>query len=166
MTNKSLIIFDMDGLMFDTETLSYRGWHDSLKQLYGRELTLSDYVKCIGLPTDVFKQTICRAFPEVDPDKVYAHSEQMVRETIDRDGVPLKAGLCELLDWLSARGVKKAVATSTHHELAEHVLRRAGVFERFDTVTYGDEIKRSKPFPDLFLKTCAQRHTCRPRCRH
>ena len=76
----------------------------------------------------------------------------MQHRYIEEKGVPLKEGLPELLEYLKGQDIRMAVATSTQQSLAEKMLKIAGVYEYFDAVAYGNKVKRSKPFPDIFQK--------------
>jgi HAD superfamily hydrolase (TIGR01509 family) len=80
---------------------------------------------------------------------------------IEREGLRLKAGLVDLLDWLEANGIAKAVATSTRHARARSKLETTGLFARFAALVGGDEVERGKPAPDIFLAALA-RIECAP----
>jgi HAD superfamily hydrolase (TIGR01509 family) len=145
------VIFDMDGLMLDTERLR--------KQLFERVLaehgmTLPDgvYLQTIGRTVRdtrlIFAEHMGADFPYEAlrlkrRDIEYAH--------IDQHGVPTKPGLESILEWLEARAFPRAVATSSAHATAHRLLQAAGVRQRFEIVVGGDEVTHGKPEPDLFL---------------
>ena len=78
--------------------------------------------------------------------------KKIVNDYLEKNGVPVKLGLIELLNYLDEEKIKKVVATSSYRKVAENVLIRANVYNRFDDIICGDEIKESKPSPDIFLK--------------
>lgn len=145
------VIFDMDGLMLDTERLASRAW--------------SDAAGALGVPFDasVTPRLVGRNFADCEklirghhgPD--YPVQELMKAwhcaydEIVAREGIALKEGLEALLDWLDLRTIPKAVATSTRRSRAEAKLRRTGLIGRFVVLVGGDEVARGKPAPDIFL---------------
>jgi len=160
----SAIIFDMDGLMFDTESISLRSWHD-VGRAFGVEITDEHIIPLCGLPTPKFLDTLAEKLPpDADMGAMHDHSRSYIHKTLERDGVPLKPGLIELLTALRERGTPTAVATSTDREAALWMLERAGVRKYFSAVICGDEIENGKPNPDIYLaaarKLGVQPHLC------
>jgi len=145
------VIFDMDGTMFDTEPISARCWHEAGKRV---SLTIPDEVvrRCVGKNTTVVTQILKDGLGEdVDIPALRGIRDQIFFETIAREGVPIKKGLTDLLDFLKQEDIPRVVATSTGKERASFVLDHSGVAEDFDAFIYGDEISASKPAPDIFL---------------
>lgn len=146
------IIFDMDGLMFDTERLGYN-YMMKITSLNGYVMPESVLNKTIGVNKKtairIFKKYLGNDFPA---EKLLKEKRKIVNDNLDKNGVPIKEGLLELLQYLEENNIKKAVATSSYRVVAEKVLKLAGVYERFDVIVCGDEIKNSKPEPDVFLK--------------
>lgn len=147
----SLVIFDMDGLMFDTERLVIYTWIKAGKS-YGIHISDSLVVKSIGLDIQgaekVFKKHLGENFPyhEIRSLRLkYAH------DYVNENGIPVKKGLYELIEFLEQKTVLKAVATSTERQRTEHLLRSAGLIDKFDLVICGDEVSNGKPEPDIFL---------------
>jgi beta-phosphoglucomutase-like phosphatase (HAD superfamily) len=153
----SAVIFDMDGLMFDTERIAQRAWVRAAAD-YG-----------FGFPDLVFRGVIGRAWPDVEqyvrqacgPDfpfqDVYRLKQEYVREDIAQNGIPLKDGLLELLEWIERRparnSLRLAVASSSPCETIEHNLRMAELLpERFAALVGGDDVRHGKPAPDIFLQ--------------
>jgi HAD superfamily hydrolase (TIGR01509 family) len=154
MKDIKLVIFDMDGLMFDTEKISLSSWLEVGKSS-GYELSEDIILQLVGLNRvdggKVFRTHFGEQFPfEEMLERRMQHSENFILE----NGVPIKTGLFELLDTLDNLGIKKAVATSTARAKAEIILSKAGILNRFDTIICGDEITRGKPEPEIFLKAC------------
>jgi len=146
------IIFDMDGLMFDTERLSTIGWTQVAKKL-NIDLTIEFINSFKGTSAiyskQLFKDRFGKAF-----DYEYARGirTDYMNSVIEESGVPIKKGLVELLNYLKASHILAAVATSTNHILGEKYLKSAGVYDYFEAVIYGDTVLKGKPEPDIFLK--------------
>ena len=146
------VIFDMDGLMFDTERLATVLWNQ-----VGDELRIDMTEEFLDSfrgqnPTAIRNAFLQRFGREFDFDDCMGRKDELQHRYIEEKGVPLKEGLPELLEYLKGQDIRMAVATSTQQSLAEKMLKIAGVYEYFDAVAYGNKVKRSKPFPDIFQK--------------
>lgn len=149
------VIFDMDGLMLDTETVSLRAWLAASTEL-GHTLPASLWHDIIGM-NHAGSQAYLRAqlgddFPL---QALTARTQHHYQSILSSEGVQLKAGLLDLLDWIAARALPCAVATSTRHALALKKLSAAGILERFQQVIGGDQVAHGKPAPDIYLKAAA-----------
>jgi HAD superfamily hydrolase (TIGR01509 family) len=154
MKKVKLVIFDMDGLMFDTERLALNSWQIA-GQVCGYNITEKIILEFAGRnKVDIgliMKKYFGEDFPyEKVRDERFADSDKLMLEK----GVPVKEGLFELLDYLEELGIKKVVATSSGRDRANWLLSSAGVLNRFDTIICGDEITKGKPEPEIFLKAC------------
>lgn len=149
----SAVIFDMDGLMFDTERIAQRAWVRAAAD-FGYEY-----------PDHVFQGVIGRARPDVERysleafgadfpfEAVYHAKGRYMQDILEREGMPLKAGLLDLLDWLAARSIAVAVASSSPRAVVLRNLVLAGLSaERFGALVGGDEVRNGKPAPDIFLE--------------
>lgn len=144
-------IFDMDGLMFDTERLSNEGWLQAAKEL-NYPITAITVAKIRGTNIATSKQIFKKEFGNtVDFEAALDVQHRYIDKVIEENGVPVKPGLFVLLKYLKENGMKLAVATSTARERAERFLKKALVYEYFDTLAFGDEVKNGKPAPDIFL---------------
>jgi HAD superfamily hydrolase (TIGR01509 family) len=143
-------IFDMDGLMFDTEEPFIRLWPQIGKK-FGYSITRDIVLRMVGINGEsaraVMKQEYGADFPY---DKMREELRILFKKEFE-NAVPHKKGLVYLLDRLCAAGISLGVATSTRRATAIEMLDKAGVLERFTAVTGGDEIKNGKPAPDIFL---------------
>lgn len=149
-------IFDMDGLMFDSERLVYEIWQEMMDE-NGFNYDLEVFKKTIGLRTDKAEQYYCDLYGssfDYKPFKQKSRKTFIARVT--NDGVPIKKGLFEILDHLKANSIKMAVATSTSAQTALNIIKMAGVYDYFDAFVCGDDVKNGKPHPEVFL-TAAQR---------
>ncbi len=150
------VIFDMDGLMLDTEPLAARAWTDAALAM-GITFDHAVTPRLIGRNFSDC-QTLLRAHhgAAYPVEALMAHWGVAYDAIVAREGIALKAGLIELLDWLEARGVAKAVATSTRRSRALAKLLHTGLAARFVALVGGDEVARGKPAPDIFLATAAR----------
>ena len=154
------VIFDMDGLMFDTEPIWTEAWRPALAQ-FGLELPdgMSDAMRGTS-GSSAFR--VMRSFLGEDADVAGiwgALRAEALRE-LER-GVAKKPGLDELLLFLKERGVPMAVASSSPTSLIEMNLANAGVAEYFSCTISGDDAERPKPDPQVFL-VAAERLGCDP----
>ncbi len=149
-----LVIFDMDGLMFDTEAVMFRAFMEVTGEM-GFKATREQYVSLIGLgPEEDFIKYKEWFGPEVDSRALYRLGGERKLEILDREGIPVKKGLYELLTELDRLGIMKAVASSSGKKVVIDNLERAGIADRFDYLLSAEEIERGKPFPDIFLNVC------------
>lgn len=150
------VIFDMDGLMFDTERLSSIFWKQA-GEAFGTEIPEEFVDSFRGKnPAAIHEAFLNRYGADFDYEKYREWKTKLQYEYIRQKGVPLKKGLIELLDHLREQGIRMAVATSTDRRLAETMLESARVREYFDAFVFGDMVERSKPYPDIFLKAAQE----------
>ena len=147
----STIIFDMDGLLFDTERVTLNAWNRALAD-YG--YTPDDYVylDTLGL-TRRDSQAIFTKFygPDLPFQQLHTREKQYVEEYLAEHGMPTKPGLVELLNFLEKLSLKKAVASSAERDSIIKRLNSSNLMARFDKVVGGDEVQKGKPAPDIFL---------------
>lgn len=146
------IVFDMDGLMFDTERLAKEAWTHAGTVL-GLDITQEMVIKTLGLNTNdtdrVLMEELGEVFDIMAARKI--RTEYVVR-SIEENGIPMKSGLPELLEYLKENNYKITVATSSEHEVARYNFRRAGISDFFDQIVCGDMIEQGKPAPDIYLR--------------
>ena len=146
------LILDMDGLMLDTESLAARAW-DNAARVAGIPFDPRVAPRLVGR-----NSSDCRTLVHAHHgggnypvDDLMAAWSIAYHALIEREGVAMKPGLVELLDFLDAASMPRAVATSTRRARAEHKLARAGLLARVDALVGGDEVTHGKPAPDIFL---------------
>lgn len=146
------ILFDVDGLMVDSEKLSFTIIKEILQE-HGYEMSLDFYIKLIGISQQTGAQLISETFPGVNGmTDVFSVFEERYKEAVKKGCLKLKPGLCELLDELDQRNIPRAVASSNVEEVVKTNLESANVLHRIDAVVYDGMVKHVKPYPDLFLK--------------
>lgn len=146
------VIFDMDGLMFDTERIAQTAWQQAAIQ-FGYDFPAETYSGVIGLALPDVARYTRNAFGEGFPfDSIYLRKQRLVDEIIATHGTPLKAGLLELMDRIESANLLMALASSSGKEIILRNLEHAGLDAvRFGAIVGGDEISRGKPAPDIFL---------------
>jgi len=148
------IVFDMDGLMFDTERLINRGWYFAGRQA-GYDITEETVFKTLGLDLGKTRRVFLEDLGEdLDFDAIDTVRVDFINDFIEKNGVPMKPGLIELLDFLKSNRYKMTVATSTDRKKAAHLFQKAGISPYFDDIVCGDMVEHGKPEPDIYLKAC------------
>ncbi|MGR5846963.1 HAD family hydrolase [Streptococcus pneumoniae] len=158
------VIFDLDGLLADTEIISLKVYQELLKdfgipfteETYSREYSghreeenVQRFLDTYDLPWN-FDQTL---------DKVYELEAQILAK-----GVNLKKGAKNLLTYLQREGVPIALATSSVESRAKMILDSNGILSLFDHLVFAKDVKRSKPYPDIFLKACSDLNVLPENC--
>ncbi len=147
-----LIIFDMDGLMFDTERIYFRAWSKIMAK-YQYNFDFEVYKKLMARNSAameiILKDIYGHSFPF---EKINAERRQEGEDIINIEGIPHKKGLIDLLDYLDQNNIEKVVATSSVREKALRYLDKGGVLNRFTSIVCGSDIKESKPNPEIFEK--------------
>jgi HAD superfamily hydrolase (TIGR01509 family) len=145
------VIFDMDGLMLDTERLAPRAWGDAATAV-GVDFDLELIAPMVGRNFRDCAALIVDRHGADFPTAALMRAWHVAYDAIvEREGIAVKPGLLALLDWLEAEGIPKAVATSTRRDRAEAKLALTGLLPRFIALVGGDEIANGKPAPDIFL---------------
>ncbi len=146
------IIFDMDGVLIDSERQSNEGWLWAAGQLgVDMPMWLIDSFK--GAPAEL----CCKFFDDyykgvIDYWEAKELRTQHVYTIRETEGIPVKKGVKDIFEYIRNYGLKCAVATSTRRESAEKTLHEIGVWDYLDAVVYGDEVEHGKPEPDIFLR--------------
>ena len=145
------VVFDMDGLLVDTETVAREAMGLAARQ-QGMVLPDDLFIRMVGLNFATSGPMLADHFgPAFDVPQFQAESTRLFRAAGDL-GVTLKDGVVELLDLLDELKLPRAIATSSPHVDVERNLGRHGLHRRFDAIVAGGDYPRSKPFPDPFLK--------------
>lgn len=147
----------MDGTMFDTERLRIRMLKQASKEIYGEEISDDLLYESLGISAVTAEKLAKQRYSDEYPyKKIRAHADELERAYVRKNGLPVKAGLYNLLERLKKNGVLIALATSSRREIAEEYLVNAKVRRFFDIVVCGEEVAKGKPDPEIFLKTARQ----------
>ncbi len=151
---KKAVIFDMDGLMIDSERVTYNEYVKKLAQLGHHDFTEELYRNCLGKN----KPGICQVFidhygQDFPMTEVWDDVHVWIDESL-RQYVPKKKGLVELLEYLKANNYKTIVATSSGRARVDEILKNGNLTEYFDDSICGDEVTYGKPHPEIFLTAC------------
>ena len=152
MKKIKLCIFDMDGLLIDSEKIYLETAMECSRIFhYGvsDELIRRTMGNNLEETKRRFYETMGEDFPyeQFNRDRLVLQDEYLKNHSLEK-----KKGAAELLDYLDERKIRKAVATSTRRKSADRFLKSAGLSGRFDHIVYGDDLKESKPRPEIYLK--------------
>lgn len=167
MKEKSIkaIIFDMDGVMFDTERL-YEEAFAMIAKKWGYESEVTEeFIKSfkgkkkeaikVMYKTLLDKISIERTGKEFDADEHMRQVLDYLDKYIENNGMPIKDGLVELLQYAKNNNIKVAIGTSEKFERVQFYLDKANINKDiFDAIVCGDMVENGKPAPDIYLKAC------------
>ena len=140
-------VFDMDGLMFDTETLVYQNWQKMMDEA-GYPYNLDDFKQTVGKRKAEVQNFYFGKYGAEFPYWYYSEKGRgMYLDYVAQYGVPVKPGLREVLTYLKEKGIKIALATSTSRKTSVLNLESAGVTAFFDTLVCGEDVTNGKPHP-------------------
>ncbi len=158
------VIFDMDGLLLDTEPVALRAWEHAAREL-AIEFDLGLCRQMIGRNFRDCSALIRARYGDDYPVERLTQTWGASYDAIIADeGVSLKPGIHVLLDLLEERMIAAAVATSTRRERASAKLQNAGLMHRFAVLVGGDEVQAGKPAPDTFLLAAKRLGVAAARC--
>jgi len=148
------LVFDMDGLIFDSERIVQRSWNLS-GQVLGLGNVGEHIYYTLGLNRasrkKYYEENIRRDFPF---EEFTALTRRTFFEIVEREGLPMKPGVKEILTYGKENGMKLALATSSSRDYAMKCLREAGIDTYFDGIVCGDMVSHSKPDPEIYLRAC------------
>ena len=144
------VVFDMDGVIFDTEALCRRAWF-ACSGKYGIKDVDSLLIPCIGgnrnRMVEVFENALGKDFPTME---FLEDTRCMIRKYGEEEGIPVKKGARELLAWLKQQNAIVGLASSTSYETVVQQLKDAGLLDFFQAIVGGDQIAKSKPDPEIY----------------
>lgn len=147
------VIFDMDGLMIDTEPMYKLALQETARQ-FGYEMEDAFFYQLVGLPNTACKKAIAgKMGPDFPLDEFWSWWPGIWKSEAGKNGIDKKNGLDEFLSWLSESGLPAAVATSSTRKQASFSLEAAGVDFPFEHIVTGDDVTHGKPEPDIYLET-------------
>jgi len=149
------VLFDMDGLVLDTEKLYTRFWMEACR-FYGFPMTLSQALKMRSANAVLSEENLKSFFgPAVNYLACRAKRIELMDAFIEQNGVDTKPGIPELLDALDARGIPAAITSSAPKERIEKHLASVNLLHRFAAICSGHEVPHGKPAPDIYLHGAA-----------
>ena len=148
------VIFDMDGVIFDSERLVLEGWQE-IAAKYGIKGIEEVLPRCLGVNAQATRKIFREYYGQDFPYDTYKKEASALFHSRYGNGkLPLKPGVKELLSYLKENGYLVGLASSTRQAIVEQEIRDAGLMPYFDNLVCGDMLKRSKPEPDIYLKAC------------
>ena len=151
---KTVVIFDMDGTIFDSEQLVLDSW-ERIGEKYGIADVRQALTACTGGNIQKTTEIVhAHSGNDFEFEKYRKEASALFHEYVRENGLPLKKGVKELLQYLKENEIPVGLASSTRLAVVEEELRQAGLYDYFQVVVGGDQLKRSKPEPDIYLMTC------------
>lgn len=148
------VIFDMDGVIFDSERLILDCW-EQLGEKYGISDIRSVFIECIGTNKVRTREIVFEHYgTSFEYDRFSKEASLLFNAYIKKEGLPVKKGVRDILCYFREKGIAIGLASSTRKALVEEELKQVGLLDYFQSVTGGDELKRSKPEPDIYLMAC------------
>ena len=154
MNQKDLyVVFDMDGVLFDSERLIQRYW-----LAVGARHHLPDigetFLQCVGTTRAHSRAVFERRYPDFSYTQFQDECRALFFGAIEDTGMPLKPGAEDIPSHLRAQNAAIGLASSTRMELVKCELESVGLLQYFDVLITGDQLERSKPAPDIYLMAC------------
>ena len=153
MENIKAIIFDMDGVILDSESISDITWRKAAEE---KGYSVNDEIlnACRGSNKNDTIETLKKYYgSDFDSEVFLERTSELFHEIEEKDGIPLLPYAKEILSYLKPR-YRLALASSTRGPTVERQLRAAGVIDFFETRTTGEQVEHSKPNPEIYLMAC------------
>ena len=156
MSSKSVstVIFDMDGVIFDSEKACLGVWKELAGEL-GLEKIEDVFKRCIGTTSAMTFRILTEAYGgKFDARAFQSAASYRFQEKYSGGRLPIMSGVKEILSFLKNNGIRIGLASSTGEATVRRELAEAGLTGYFETVTCGDMLRKSKPEPDIYLMAC------------
>lgn len=151
MKNVKAILFDMDGVIFDTERVYLEEWKQVFKK-YGYKMKDEIYISVMGTGRENVKKVFKEYYGDNLPiEDMYVDKDILLNEAVSENKIPLKTGAVDILSYLKDNGYKTALATSAKRDRLEIQLSLADIKDKFDAIVCIDDVGKGKPNPDIFL---------------
>lgn len=150
------IVFDMDGVLIDTEALSMKFWKKIAVEHNIKDIE-NTLIQCIGITAPETEAVFARTYGADFPYQEYrAVVSSLFRECVLNNELPVKKGVYELFDFLKQNHYHIGLASSTRKAVVEMQMAQIGLLDYFDVVVCGDMVQNSKPHPEIYEKACQQ----------
>jgi HAD superfamily hydrolase (TIGR01509 family) len=154
----------MDGLLFDTERLSIPAWQEAGLE-YNFKLEPNVLIETVGCTRRATEEVLKQHYGDRLPFEEIRQKMYAIRiEHAEKNGMPVKEGVYELIAYLNQRKLSMALATSTERKIVMEYLSMAKLLDAFDFIVCGDEVKNGKPAPDIFLAVAKKLRTPPAEC--
>lgn len=148
------VIFDMDGVIFDSEKMVIICWQEVADKYHIENIEYACR-QCLGINKEAAKKRFLEIYGQDFPyDDYKAEMSALFHERCSGGKLDLKSGVKELLSYLKNNGKIIALASSTREQVVREELTDAGILHYFKEIVCGDMVARSKPYPDIYLKAC------------
>ena len=148
------VVFDVDGVLFDTERLSQETWNAVSTELNWPQVGRA-YLEFVGQNrADILQKMLDLFGPDFPRETFLLTCSARSQARMEQEGVPLKPGVREILEFLTARGIPAALATSTNRERTHRRMEMTGLGPCFSAVVTGDQVEHSKPDPEIYQLAC------------
>lgn len=148
------IVFDMDGVLIDTEALILEAWKEVADRIGIADIEKTLY-QCIGITAPETEALFLRTYGTDFPYQKYkAMSSEIFHANIKEHGLPVKPGVYELFDFLKENGYRIGLASSTRKSLVLEEMESIGLLGFFQAIVCGDMVTHSKPHPEIYQKAC------------
>ena len=150
------IVFDMDGVLFDTQKIYLKTWFEVAEILKIDNISEAAYL-CVGRNRadqhDILKECFGEDF---NMEEFYRIKDEIFAQHLSQGGVPLMKGTVEILKYLKSMNANVAIASSSSVASITHHIEETGITEYFQKIVGGNMVRHSKPEPDIYLMACEQ----------
>jgi putative hydrolase of the HAD superfamily len=147
------VIFDMDGLIIDTEWPDYQSWQELYAE-HGHDLPMTEWIPFVGLwgPPLSLAQRLCELIGDgVDQEALHQRQRVRCRELVRQSMTPMR-GFVELMEWLTVHDLRRGLASTSSRDWVDRVVDGLAVRHHFHALVAGDEVAVRKPAPDVYLR--------------
>ena len=153
------VVFDMDGVLFDTERIGVQCWTEAAEPTglqNAREIARMCIGRTIPGTKEVFMEEAAKQGVALDFEKLHEDCARLILEKEERDGLPVKPGVHEILEYLYERKIPVALATSSKKDIVLSHLEKTGITKYFRKIVTGDMVSHGKPAQDIYIKACEE----------